>query len=148
MHWKGVALGVVVLVWWSIANSQQCWTNTAGRAFSAELIALTDTYATFVTSTGETNKLAVGALSPSSQAIARSICQLPKIPNSLQPTFNICAKDLKRICNLHADGRLDDQQYSKAQGKILSGFYAMFKKHNLPVEQYPALKARLLSTGK
>ena len=149
MHWKIAYVSFFLITLSNYSVAQNYWTNTAGRAFSAKLIELTDTHATFVmAASGETNKLAIGALSPASQAIARRISQLPEIPNCLQSTFNICSQDLKRICNLHADGRLDDQQYSKAQGKILSGFYAMFKKHNLPVEQYPALKARLLSASK
>jgi hypothetical protein len=129
---------------WVVA--QNCWTNTAGHAFSAELISLTDTHATFVMYTGETNTLAVGALCPVSQAIARDVSQLPEIPDRLKPTFNICRQDLKRLANLNADGRLNIRQYSEAQEKILLAFHTMCKKHDLSEEQYPALKARLLSS--
>ena len=145
MHCKIAYVSFLIIMASNYSVAQNCWTNTAGRAFSAELAELTDTHATFVMASGETNKLAIGALCPASQSIARSICQLPEIPNCLKPTFNICAQDLKRIDNLHADGHLDDQQYSDAREKILLGFYSMFIKHKLSAEQYTSVKFRLLA---
>lgn len=125
-------------------SAQTCWTNTAGHAFHAELVELTDRQAIFVMSTGETNTLGITALSPASEGLARSLYQLAEIPDGFQSTFNICQQDLIRIHNLYLDDRLNAQQRAEARNRILLGFKAMYQKHDLPPENYAALKIRLL----
>ncbi len=145
-RWRNICSGLIVLIFGTVACGQDCWTNTAGHPFTAELIALTDTHATFVMASGETNLLTLGALCPASQKLARTMHKMPEIPNKLLSTVKICQKDLRRIDDLHADGRLDEKQYTEAKEAILSGFKTMYRKHGLPEEEYPALEARLLST--
>ncbi len=129
------------------ARAQTVWTNTAGRPFTARLTALTDTHATFVMADGVTNVLALGALDAASQATARRVRQLPEIPGTLQATFALCSRDLRRVRYLHEEGRLDDAELADARRKLLAGFRAMFDKHGLPPESYPALERRLLNSA-
>jgi len=145
---KVLALGLLLLtVVCSAVSAQSVWTNTAGRAFTARLAELTDTRATFVMTDGVTNVLALGALDVASQATARRVRQLPEIPGILRATFDLCSRDLRRVRYMHEDGRLDDAALADARRKLLAGFRAMFDKHGLPAESYPALERRLLNAA-
>ncbi|MFA7173760.1 MAG: hypothetical protein WC340_10155 [Kiritimatiellia bacterium] len=125
--------------------AQNCWTNTAGRAFHATLVSMTETHALFVMQDNTTNRLATAALHPASLATARQSLGLPEIPASLIATFNLCRKDLKHIDNLYLDGRLDLPQRTAARSKILAGFKAMYQQHKRPPSDYAPLEKRLLS---
>jgi len=127
------------------AAAQDCWTNTAGHAFRAELGGMTDSHALFVMTDGTTNRLALAALDPASQQNARKVAGMPEIPQCMLPIFNLCRQHLLQIDNLYADERLDSQQRIEARKKILLGFVAMYRKHKLPSEKYPMLQHRLLS---
>lgn len=136
---------VASMVFISGVFAQECWTNTAGRAFHAELGGMTDTHVLFVMSDGSTNRLTLVALEPASQQKVRHIAGMPEIPKCMQATFRLCRSHLENIDNLFADGRMDAAQSSEARGKILLGFRAMYQKYKLPPEQYDVLQARLLA---
>ena len=125
-------------------TESQCG-STAGRAFQAELADMTETHALFVMLDGITNRLALGALNPGSRESARQLLGMPQIPACLIATFNLSRKDLTRIANLQADGRLDELQRVAARATILAGFKAMYQQHKLPPADYAPLEARLLS---
>ncbi len=130
------------------AHGQSVWTNTAGRAFTAELVELTDAHAFFAMPDGSTNRLAVGALHPASQATARSALQLPEIPDAIRATFNLTARELRRIRYQHEDGKIDAAAYADFRRKLLTGFRAMYTRHDLPEENRAALERRLLNAGR
>jgi hypothetical protein len=94
---------------------------------------------------GTTNRLALAALNPGSQKTARQTLGLPEIPACFIATFNLCRRDLVRIDNLYADGRLDQPQWADARAKILTGFQSLYQKHELPPSDYASLEMRLLS---
>ena len=144
---KALVLGLLLTTACAAARAQSVWTNTAGRAFTARLVALIDARATFVMADGVTNVLALGALDAASQATARRIRQLPEIPGVLRATFDLCSRDLRRVRYLHEDGRLDDAAHADARRRLLAGFRAMFEKHGLPAATYPALERRLLNAA-
>ena len=141
-------IGLIVLCLIGMLQSvvaQNCWTNTAGRAFQAELASMTETHALFVMQDGTTNRLALAALNEGSRESARHLLGMPQIPACLIATFNLCRKDLSRINNLKADGLLDEPQWFAARAKILAGFKAMYQQHKLLPADYAPLEARLLS---
>jgi len=140
--------GLIVLLLWGARQpvlAQNCWTNTAGHAFNAELSEITDTHAVFVMQDGTTNRLALTALNNASQKTARKALGMPEIPVCFLPTFNLCRKDLLRIEDLYADERLDVPQWRDACAKILAGFRSQYYKHKLFSGDYPNLEKRLLS---
>ncbi len=122
---------------------QSVWTNTAGHAFAAELVGLTDSHALFVMPDGATNRLAVGALHPGCQATARKVFQLPEIPDAIRATFNLTAQELRRIRFQHEDGKLDGAAYADFRRRLLNGFRLMYEQHELPREDLAALEQRL-----
>jgi len=122
---------------------QSLWTNTAGRAFTAELVELTDTHAFFAMADGATNRLAIGALHPDSQTTARKLFQLPKIPDAIRATFDLTVQELRRIRYQHEDGKLDGAAYADFRRRLLNGFRVMYEQHELPREDLAALEQRL-----
>ena len=145
MHWKIIYIYLLLIGISISTRAQSCWTNTAGHAFNAELSEITDTHAVFVMQAGTTNRLALTALNNASQKIARKVLGMPAVPDCFLPTFNLCHKDLLRIEDLYADGRLDLPQRRDARAKILAGFKSQYYKHKLLSVDYPDLEKRLLS---
>lgn len=139
--------GIIFLLIGSCAFGQRVWTNAAGRAFSAELVELSDQRAVFVMTDGTTNHLSVTALHPGSQATARAQWQLPVIPDVLRATFNLTAAELRRIRYQHEDGKLDAAAYAEFQRRLLNGFRTMYERHGLPAEARVALEQRLLNAA-
>jgi hypothetical protein len=123
------------------------WTNTAGRVFNAKLVELTDQQATFVMTDGTTNRIAITALSPECQAVARRLFQLPAIPPVIRPTFDLTVSELRRIHYQYTNGKLDAITYNDFQRRFLNGFRTMYIHHQLPQEQLPALEERLLNSA-
>lgn len=138
-----LVLGCLGVACWTAA--QECWTNTAGHAFRAELAGMTDSYALFVMEDGTTHRLALAALDPASQQTVRKVSGMAEIPQCMLPTFRLCRNNLQNIENLYADKRMNAKQRIEAREKILLGFMAMYRKHKLPSEKYSLLQSRLLS---
>jgi len=130
------------------AYCQGVWTNTAGHAFKAELVHLTDAHALFTMSDGTTNRLALVALHPACQATARKLFQLPEIPEVMRATFNLTAQELRRITYQHEDGKLDAAAYADFRRRFLNGFRTMYARHELPEENLAALEQRLLNDSR
>jgi hypothetical protein len=130
------------------AHGRNVWTNTAGRAFTAELAALTDSHALFVMPGGATNRLALAALHPACQTTARKMFQLPEIPDVIRATFNLTAQELRRIRYQHQDGKIDAAAYADFHRRVLNGFRTMYTRHELPEENLAALEQRLLNASR
>ncbi len=147
MNWGPKSAAVGFFLFAATSHAQDCWTNTAGHAFIATLVQVTDTSVTFEMENGETNSLTLTALSPESQRKARGIAHLPEIPDVFLATFNICLKDLRRIEGLYRDGTIDIQERNDARSRIIDGFQSMYEKHQLPPGEYSALKNRLITAA-
>jgi multidrug resistance efflux pump len=120
----GAALLAVCLVFASVGVAPaETWTNRSGRAFSARLLAVDDTTATFVfAEDGLTNRLALAKLSA---ACARRACDrfaFAPVPPRLAATWNRAAADLRRIAELREDGLLTAERAARRRATVLKVF--------------------------
>lgn len=127
----------------SVCWAEDTWQNTAQMTFTAELVALNDTTATFVFTDGGTNNIPLIKLTQESQDKARGKFDLPEIPAVMITTYAQAQRDLIRINNLLADKLLTEKQYNKQLQGILGAFKKFYTDKQLPLDKLPALLKRL-----
>jgi hypothetical protein len=101
----------------------ETWTNRSGRVFSARLIAVDDTGATFVfPEDGATNTISLAKLSKGSAQRACDLFGFAPVPPRLAVTFNRAALDLKRIKDLQEDAVLTAEKAAQRRASVIKAF--------------------------
>jgi len=121
------------------------WTNAMGVAFTATLLSVCDTGATFEFPDVpvSTNTLSLAKLSPASaQCACRMVGYVP-IPPSMAATFAQARRDLMRIEALEADGRMDAATANRRRRGVRAAFTRVCREKGIPDADVPALISRM-----
>ena len=136
-------IGIILALTLSNARAE-VWTNHLGRAFSATLLAVNDEGATFVFAVdGATNTLPLAELAPASVRRACVQMDFAPIPPALAATFAQARRDLRRLRDLLADGRLTEEAVQTRRLGIRAAFIQRYRENGLPESDLPALLRRL-----
>ena len=116
-------LATFILTAAALSAAAGVWTNAVGRAFSAKLLAVDDTAATFVfAEDGATNRIELAKLDPATrQRACREAGYLP-VPPVLAPTFRRASEDWVQTQSLEESGRLEPEKAAARRKAILNAF--------------------------
>ena len=119
----------------------ETWTNRSGRVFSARLIVVDDTGATFVfPEDGATNTISLAKLSKGSAQRACDLFGFAPVPPRLAATFNRAALDLKRIKDLQEDAVLTAEKVAQRRASVVKAFSDICREKGM----YPEIIDRLV----
>ena len=122
----------------------ETWTNRSGRVFSARLIAVDDTGATFVfPEDGATNTISLAKLSKGSAQRACDLFGFAPVPPRLAATFNRAALDLKRIKDLQEDGVLTAEKAAHRRTSVIKAFSDICREKGIASDMIERLARRL-----
>ena len=120
------------------------WTNVVGAAFSAALLSVSDTGATFVyADTGRTNRVNWAELSPATVARIQSEREFAPVPPALAATWVRAQAELQRADDLLADGNLSSEQHARRRAAVLRAFGKVCRAKGLSEETARRLGQRL-----
>lgn len=120
------------------------WTNVVGAAFSAALLSVSDTGATFVfADTGRTNAVNWRELSPATAARIQSERDFAPVPPALAATWARAQAELRRADDLLADGNLTADLHARRRAAVLRAFGKVCRAKGLPEETARRLDRRL-----
>ena len=119
-------------------------TNMVGVAFSATLLAASDSGATFFfPEDGATNTLAWSQLSSSSRAAVCAASDFEPVPPELVAAFGLAQKDLLRLSALEADGRITASEANPRRNRLREAFAKKCAKAGLDKTRIARLQKRL-----
>lgn len=120
------------------------WTNVVGAAFSAALLSVSDTGATFVfADSGKTNRMNWAELSPATVARIQSERDFAPVPPALAATWARAQAELRRADDLLADGNLAPELHARRRAAVLRAFGKVCRAKGLPEETARRLGQRL-----
>ncbi len=102
-----LALGGVLCLGVSAARGDM-WTNAAGQAVDATLMALEGENAVFKGADGKRFVMPLASLSPAARQGALNAVGRIEVPARLRPDFDLCVNTLKRLGELRKAGQLGD----------------------------------------
>jgi hypothetical protein len=125
----------------AVVATADIWTNRLGRTFSAKLIGVDDTGATFVfPEDGATNTISLAKLSKGSAQRACDLFGFAPVPPRLAATFNRAALDLKRIKDLQEDAVLTAEKAAQRRASVIKVFSDICREKGM----YPEIIDRLV----
>lgn len=120
------------------------WTNVVGAAFSAALLSVSDSGATFVyADTGKTNRVNWSELSPATAARIQSEREFAPVPPALAATWARAQAELQRADDLLADGNMSPELHARRRAAVLRAFGKVCRAKGLPEETARRLDLRL-----
>ena len=120
------------------------WTNVVGVAFTATLLSVGNDGAKFVfPEDGATNTLPLAKLSAASARRACEIGGFVPVPPALAATFAQARRDLRRLADLEADGRIDVSQANARRTRIRAAFSSSCREKGVAESDVRALLQRL-----
>lgn len=119
-------------------------TNMVGVAFTATLLAASDSGATFVfPEDGATNTLAWAQLSPVSRAAVCAAGDFEPVPPELVAAFNLAQRELRRLSALEADQRISVSEAGLRRSRLRDAFARKCAKAGLGENRIARLLNRL-----
>ena len=120
------------------------WTNAVGVAFTATLLSVGNDGAKFVfPEDGATNTLPLVKLSAASARRACEVCGFVPVPPALVSTFAQARRDLQRLADLEADGRIAVQQGNARRARIRAAFLSICREKGVTAADARALLQKL-----
>ncbi len=119
-------------------------TNAVGVAFAAALLSASDTGAVFVfPEDGATNELRWAQLAPASREAVCDALDFAPVPPAMAATFARARKDLRRLANLTADGRIDAVEAARRREGVRRAFATFCREKGIEEPTISRLLRRL-----